>query len=256
MNGEPLRPLAGLNIAITRPREQAALLAREIEQAGGHALLFPLIDIGPASNQNALRATLQRLAGFDWAIFISPSAVNHGMVAMRQHATVPANLKFACVGQGSARKLHEFGITGVVAPQDGADSEALLALPELQAISGQHILIFRGNGGRELLGDTLKARGAHVEYAECYERRRPTLNGADLLDARPDVIILTSSEALENLWALSSKPDQARLTSIPLFVIHERIAAKARQMGWQEIFVTAAGDKELLAGLTDWAAKR
>src|SRR3989338_8880463 len=167
-------PLAGLKIAVTRPRDQAARLARRIEQAGGIPLLFPLLDIAPVQDQQALHKQISRLAQkeplaasfeerqFDLAIFISPNAVQYGMAAIRAAGELPQNLKIATVGQGSAKALRELGIANVIAPAERFDSEGLLALPELQDVAGWRVLIFRGDGGRELLGDTLKARGAAV----------------------------------------------------------------------------------------------
>jgi len=153
-------PLAGLKIAVTRPRDQAARLARHIEQAGGIPLLFPLLDIAPAQDQRVLREQISRLAEFDLAIFISPNAVQYGMAAIRAAGELPQKLKIATVGQGSAKALRELGIAEVIAPAERFDSEGLLALPELQHVAGWRVLILRGDGGRELLGDTLRARGA------------------------------------------------------------------------------------------------
>src|SRR5574340_743259 len=195
-------PLAGLRIAVTRPRDQAAPLARRIEQAGGIPLLFPLLDIESAADQAALREQVSRLAQFDLAIFISPNAVQYGMAAIRAAGELPKNLKIAAVGQGSAKALRELGIVGVIAPTERFDSEGLLALPELQAVAGRRVMIFRGDGGRELLGETLKARGAAVGYAACYRRSRPQQDIAALLDAAPDALTVTSSEALEYLWQM------------------------------------------------------
>src|SRR5574340_1209124 len=104
-------PLAGLRIAVTRPRDQAAPLARRIEQAGGIPLLFPLLDIESAADQAALREQVSRLAQFDLAIFISPNAVQYGMAAIRAAGELPKNLKIATVGQGSAKALRELGVT-------------------------------------------------------------------------------------------------------------------------------------------------
>lgn len=248
-----MRPLAGLNIAITRPRDQAGALAQAIEQQGGHALLFPLIDISPASDARAVQAIVQRLAEFDLAIFISPNAVRYGMAAIRAAGEVPRDLRFAAVGQGSAKILHEMGVAAVIVPRQGADSEALLALPELQEVRGWHIVIFRGNGGRELLGDALQARGAEIEYAECYQRGKPAWQGAELMAARPDALIVTSSEALENLLELVDTTARVRLQAVPLFVIHERIATTAHRLGWQRTIVSRADDEALLSSLRDWA---
>lgn len=248
--------LAGLNIAVTRPREQAAVLAQRIEQAGGKPVLFPLLEIDPTADPQRLHALIARLPEFDLAIFISPNAVRYGMEAIRATGDLPAQLKIATVGQGSARALRELGIRAVIAPQDGFDSEALLALPELQQVSSWRVVIFRGNGGRELLGDTLKARGAAVEYAECYRRRKPQQDGAALLAAMPDAITVTSSEALGFLWEMFDAQGRERLAAVPLFVPHARIAAAAQGLGWRNVIITAAGDDGLLSGLVAWAEDR
>ena len=178
------------------------------------------------------------------------------MEAIREAGSLPGQLKVASVGQGSARALREMGIADVIAPQDGADSEALLALPELKDVQGQRVVIFRGNGGRELLGDTLRARGAEVEYAECYRRSKPQQSGADLLAARPDAVTVTSSEAMSVLWEMLGEGARAELAGVPLFVTHARIAEAARSLGWKNVILSESGDDGLLSGLVAWAEKR
>ena len=246
----PQLPLANLSIVVTRPREQAADLAQRIERLGGRALLFPLLEIAPISDQAALQEQLVRLAQFDLLIFISPNAVRYGMAAM---PPLPDTVRIATVGQGSAHALRELGITSIIAPTGRYDSEALLALPELQKVSGWRVAILRGDGGRELLGETLKARGATVEYITCYRRSKPRFDAASLLAAAPDAITVTSSEALGHLWAILEEPARTRFTAMPLFVPHERIASLARQQGWRHVVVTASGDDGMMAALVAWA---
>ena len=260
-------PLSGLKIAVTRPRDQAARLARRIEQAGGIPLLFPLLDIAPVQDQQALHKQISRLAQkeplaasfeerqFDLAIFISPNAVQYGMAAIRAAGEIPASLKIATVGQGSAKALREMGITNVIAPVERFDSEGLLALPELQNVAGWRVLILRGDGGRELLGDTLRARGATVEYAACYRRSKPQQDAAMLLDAAPDALTVTSSEALGYLWQMLDDAQRDRVCAIPLFVPHKRIAELAQQQGWRQVRLTDAGDDGLLFALTAWGSE-
>lgn len=246
--------LAGLKIAVTRPRDQAAPLAQRIAQAGGTPLLFPLLDIAPVANDAPLREQLSRLAQFDLAIFISPNAVQYGFAAIRP-ADLPPQLRIATVGQGSAKALRELGITDILAPTERFDSEGLLTLPELQDVAGWNVLIFRGDGGRELLGDTLKARGATVEYAACYRRSKPQQDIAALLSADPDAISVTSSEALEHLRQMLENCGSEAWRDLPLFVPHPRIADLARQQGWGRVETTASGDDGLLSGLIAWAQK-
>jgi uroporphyrinogen-III synthase len=149
--------------------------------------------------------------------------------------------------------LHEQGIPFVIVPSERFDSEGLLAQPELQDAAGKHVMIFRGDGGRELLGDTLKARGADVEYVTCYLRSKPGFDAGALLAARPDAIIVTSSEALRHLWEMLNEQERASLVVVPLVVPHERIAEAARQQGWRHVVATGPGDDGLIAGLIAWA---
>jgi uroporphyrinogen-III synthase len=242
--------LAGLNIVVTRPREQAVELAQHIARLGGKPVLFPLLEIAPASDARALHELAQHPETFDMLIFISPNAVKYGMAGL---VDLPKTLRIAAVGQSSAQALRELGINRVIAPTERFDSEALLALPELQNVSGWRVAILRGDGGRELLGDTLKARGAQVDYITCYQRSKPHLDVGALIAAEPDAITVTSSEALAYLWQMLEEPGRTRLAAIPLFAPHARIAALARQQGWREVITTASGDDEMLAALIAWA---
>lgn len=249
-------PLAGLKIVVTRPRDQAAKLAGGIEQAGGVAVLFPLLEISAVGDGRALQEQVSRLAQFDLAIFISPNAVRFGMAAIRKQTALPDSLRIATVGQGSAKALRELGIASVIAPAERFDSEGLLALPELRDVAGRRVLIFRGDGGRELLGDTLKARGATVEYAACYQRSKPPQPASRLLEITPDAITVTSSEALGYLWEMLDGAARMSLRAVPLFVPHVRIAELAARQGWQRVLLAGLGDEGMLAALVDWAGRQ
>jgi uroporphyrinogen-III synthase len=249
-------PLAGLKIVVTRPRDQAVQLARSIAHAGGVPLLFPLLDITAVQDTRELHEQISRLGQFDLAIFISPNAVNYGVAAIRAVGNIPPKLKIATVGQGSAKALRELGIANVIAPTERFDSEGLLALPELQNVAGWKVIIFRGDGGRELLGDTLKARGATVEYATCYVRSKPQQDAQTWLDAKPDAITVTSSEALGYLWQMLDDKARAALRDTPIFLPHTRIAELAKQQGWQHVRLTDSGDDGLLSALKEWAEQK
>ncbi len=236
----------GQKILVTRPVDQAEFLAQAIKEAGGVPLLFPMLEIAPVEDENALHQQIARLGDFDLVIFISPNAVQHGMEAIRKVlGSMPAHVRVAAIGMSSAKALQELGAFEVIVPSGRQDSEGLL--DELKEAEGLRVMILRGDGGRELLGDTLRARGAHVEYATCYRRSKPSLAGLVNLD--PDALTVTSSEALLHMW--QNAP--VRFREMPLFVPHERIAQLARQQGWTEVHLTEAGDAGLLSGLLAWA---
>ena len=237
---------SGQKILVTRPIDQAAHLAKAIKEAGGVPLLFPLLQIEPAEDQKALHDQIARLVDFDLVVFISPNAVQYGMDAIRSRlGSMPQGIRVATVGMGSAKALHDQGIKDVLVPQERHDSEGLLE--ELHRVEGLRVLILRGDGGRELLGDELKERGAEVEYVACYRRSKAPLAGLEGL--HPDALTVTSSEALLHLW--QNAP--VRFHDIPLFVQHPRIAALARSQGWARVYLADAGDQGLLLGLFEWA---
>ena len=251
------KTLAGKVIVVTRPAHQAAHLAGLIRAEGGDPLLFPVIEIVGLDDTRPLLALIDRLDDFDWAVFASPNAVSRALNLVRARRALPARLRFAAVGRGSVRELNLCGVTAVIAPAR-FDSEALLELPQMQDVEGKRIAIFRGEGGRELLGDTLTARGASVEYAACYRRGRPRIDAAPLLQAwaRDELhaITVTSSEGLQNLFALVGAAGQLRLRKTPLFVPHPRIGETAGELGLAAVVVTAQGDDGIVQGLQQWFA--
>jgi uroporphyrinogen-III synthase len=248
-------PLAGLKVVVTRPRDQAGQMMQRIEQAGGVPLLFPLLEISATDDSAALNEQVARLGQFNLAIFVSPNAVRYGIAAIRAAGELPQKLQIATVGQGSAKALRETGISNIIAPTERFDSEGLLALPEMQQVSDWRVMIFRSDGGRELLGDTLRERGAKVEYASCYRRAKSQQDKGGLLAARPDAIIVTSSESMEHLGRMLDAGELDALRNTVLFVPHARIAGLARDLGWPQVHVTAPGDDGLFSALVEWAGQ-
>ena len=248
-------PLAGAGIVITRPARQAAGLAREIAALGGQPLVFPAIVILPPSNPSALRAVQWDLAHYDIAIFVSANAAEYGV---GDPAAWPAGILTLAPGPGTASALAAVGVANVRTPKTTLDSEGLLALPELQAVTGKRVAIFRGDSGRELLRSALEARGARVTQVECYRRARPEGGAVGLLDAwrerRIDAVTLTSSEGLDNLWAILDNEGRGYLATTPTFVPHPRIAAHAHRFGLREMIVTPPADSGLIASLLEYFA--
>jgi len=251
--------LAGRGVVVTRPREQAARLADLIKAALGRPIVFPALEILDPIDSRTLRTLIDSLDRFDVAIFVSPTAVSRGMEMIRARRELPTGLRFAAVGKGSARELRRLGVSEVLAPQDGADSEALLALPELQQVSGRKLVIFRGAGGRELLADTLVRRGATVDYAECYRRIRPSGDPQMLLRAWSNgdihAVTVTSREALSNLFDMVGTLGRHWLRKTPLFVPHERIAQAGRVLGVSDVVVTESGDEAMVAAIVRYFAR-
>lgn len=254
------RGLAGRRVVVTRPAGQAAQLAALIRAAGGEPVLFPALAILDLADARPLATIIDRLDIFDLAVFISANAVDKGLALVRSRRTWPLGLRVATVGRGSEAALRRHGFEAVIVPAQGFDSEALLDLPELKQLEGKRVVIFRGEGGRELLAATLAARSATVEYIECYRRGRPEADIAPLMaqweQRQIDAVSVTSSEALTNLGEMLGETGRRYLQVTPLFVPHERIAAAARGLGAETVVLTTGpGDAGLVAGLSAFFAK-
>jgi uroporphyrinogen-III synthase len=251
----PDLPLRDCGIAITRPADQAETLAELVRDAGGTPILFPLLAIAPLNDYAAFDAIVDRLDDFDWAFFISSNAVQHGIQRVLSRRQLPPRLRYAAVGPATAAQLQQFGVADVLIPADRFDSESLLNLAEMHDVAGKRCVVFRGVGGRELLADTLRQRGAQVEFAECYRRINPNPDARELTrmwqNGRLQAIVVTSSEALRNLLEIAGdKADWLRAT--PVFVNHARIAEYAREQGLQAITARTPGDAGMLEALADW----
>ena len=248
--------LHGAGIVITRPARQAAGLASEIAALGGKPLVFPAIVILPPADASALREAQRRLADYDIAVFVSGNAVEYGV---GDAAAWPAHLPALAPGTGTAAALVAVGIHNVRIPATTMDSEGLLTLPELANVAGKRIVVFRGETGRELLKSALEARGASVTQVECYRRARPEGGASGLIEAwrekRIDAVTLTSSEGLDNLWAILDAEGQRYLAATPAFVPHPRIAERAKALGLRETILTPPADAGLLAALLEYFAR-
>jgi uroporphyrinogen-III synthase len=251
-------PLSGRSIAVTRPEQQAQRLCAAIEAAGGEAVRHPLIEIGAPVDLRGLQQVLARAARYDWAIFSSPTAVERGLAALAAVAPVPpARWRVAAIGEGTVRALARHGVTGVLAPTERYDSEALLECPGLGDLRGQAVLVFRGQEGRDALERGLRQRGAAVEFAACYTRRRPEGTAAILAqrarEGRLDAVVVTSSEAAGHLAAMLEGIEAVALRALPVFAPHPRIVAALREVGFANARLTAGGDDGVVEALVAWA---
>ena len=245
--------LAGRVILVTRPAGQGEHLADLVRAAGGVPCLFPMLAIEPIAPSAEAAALLRHTDTVDLALFVSVNAVSHGLPLILAAGAWPPGLRAAAVGPSTAAALRTHGVTQVLAPPAGADSESLLALAAMQQVRGQRVLVFRGVGGRELLADTLRARGAEVEYVECYRRVPPAADPeplrARLRRGELDAVTAASSEALVNLLDVAGAELAPLLLALPLFVTHGNIGQAAQQLGFRRVQITPISDEGLLQGM-------
>ncbi|HET7370394.1 MAG TPA: uroporphyrinogen-III synthase [Gammaproteobacteria bacterium] len=246
--------LSGLSVVITRPAGTGAALAAELEARGAAILHFPAIVIEPLPLDAAAADAVAHPDRFDLVICVSPSAA--AQLFATCSAPWPATLPAAGVGPGTAAALRRHGIENIIEPAEGAGAEALLAVPALADLHGKRILIAAGIGGRNLLNNTLRARGAEVATVRLY-RRVPPQDGQALFDwlgRYPDAILLvTSIAALDHLTALAADGDRERLLNAQLVVPSPRVVKKAAISGYRRVVQAAdASDTALIEALEHW----
>lgn len=248
--------LHGLRVLVTRPEAAGQRLTAALIAAGAEARQVPLLQTVPIEPSRATLNAVQNLDGYGIVIVTSLPAVAHGLRLLGEWwPQWPVGLQWWAVGASTAAALRAAGLPAQ--SPDWESSEGLLARPELQQVAGQKVLILCGEGGRELIAEGLRARGAQVDRAEVYRRELPPATpaalAATLADWRPQMVVLTSAEALAH-WQMLAGSDVAAL---PLLVVSERIAALARAGGAAEVIVAAgARDAAVLAALNGWWQSR
>ena len=236
--------LTGLHVLNTRPVEQGEALDAALRAAGAQVSRLPLIAIEPLSPASADERLLLDLDRYDGVFFVSANVARLGLNAVGGcWPQWPHRLPVYAVGQGTASVLEQDGLT--VTLPERADSEGLIALPALQAVSGQRFLLFRGQGGRELLRETLQARGASVTVIELYRRDLPVAAASQwqaLSASDVSVVILTSPDALRH-WQQVAGDEAGRLHWV---VVSPRMHEMAVQAGARVMQAPGADTQSLL----------
>jgi len=247
----------GWRLLLTRPAEESQALARTLAEEGIFSSSLPLLDIQPLPVSEENRSIIYNLAAYCAVIVVSKPAARLGLELVDEVWPQPPMQEWFAVGAATAQILDDYGLR-VFYPEQGDDSEALVALPQLQAaISGYDpkVLIMRGEDGREWLAEHLREQGVAVDYLPLYRRSLPQYP-AFVLPQRVDAerlngLVVSSGQGFEHLRELAGDawPQLARL---PLFVPSPRVAELAREAGAQSVVdCRGASAAALLAALRE-----
>lgn len=256
-------PLQQCRVLLTRPAGQVEHLAQAIAAQGGHTLSLPLLSIEPVQERDDIERVKSRILALDTcdiAIFISTNAAHLGLEWIENYwPQLPVGLEAYAVGPGTAAVLRQHPWP-VHCADTGVTSEDLLALPGLQQVQGWRIALFRGKGGRELLAETLRERGAQVDYIELYTRQVPPHTRAEVLqtmqDQRINCVVLTSLQIFESFLSLLKGPDPALdlpqdkaanpllglQQTLTLIVPSARVEQNARRAGFAHVLNAGGAD--------------
>ena len=244
------------SIMITRPAHQAKGLTQGIQSQGGDVFLFPTLDIQPSEPSPQNDKLIAHINQFNMIIFISPNAVEHGINKITATSNLSESVLLATIGQGSAKALEaKLGKPADIVPKKNFNSEGLLLTNEMQNVEGKHILIIRGNGGREHLKQELEKRGAVVEYLTAYQRIKPQQKSDKLEQYLQNnliaAIVITSAESLKNLLEMSPGKVTKQLLHVPLLLINQRLVSIANEIGFNSKLIVAdeASDESIIHSL-------
>ncbi len=229
--------MAKARLLVTRFAPHASRLARRLSEQGVFALAQPLLAV--KRSPEFANASCLFTKTYDYIIAVSRNAVDYTDQALAGRPW-PAS-RYLAVGKGTQEALQQACTQQVITPAGQFNSEGLLALPCLAHLQGKRVLILRGVGGRELLAETLTARGAMVDYYQPYQRiavdlcaqvlvrqwQQQGINGA----------IISSIELLDRLLAIVPASELGWLKKITLYVPSQRIAEQAALSGCADVKV-------------------
>ena len=230
--------LGGVSVLVTRPEAQGRALCEAIRAQGGTAVPAPMIEIERLPIDAAMGRTLNHIAQFERVIFVSRNAVEFGLLALDEGGMTLTEQSLYAIGAGTASALSQHGHEDVSLPASDYSSTGLLALETLQAkaVDGTRVLIFRGQGGREELANTLIERGASVSYCEVYARRpaSATISAALIQCGLNEVqfAIVTSREILKHLARKLSSEGLHQLFDMTLIVVGASSAKAVPKLGF------------------------
>lgn len=238
--------LAGWRVWVTRPQPEGDALAARLQALGASVLQAPQVRIEPLPVRAADDALIAQLDCIDIVVVTSRNAVRHGLPRLAARwPRWPLRPVWLAVGRGTAGALSAFGIEAVV--PDDERSEGLLALPALAHPEGRRVLLLTGEGGRGLIPEALRARGAAIGRLDVYRRiEDPAATGVPATESpcsetSPRAVLVTSAGAMHNLLARS--PGLAGDGTWWLVPV-ERIAQAARDAGVRSIRVCGGADDD------------
>ncbi|MGO1191652.1 uroporphyrinogen-III synthase [Vibrio casei] len=236
-----------MSVLVTRPGKDGEALCTMLQKHNIASLHHPLIQLEQGSGYTELP---QDMETSDIIIAVSQHAVHWANHALQYyHADFPQQATYFAIGEKTAHSLTKLTQKEVIFPLI-SDSEHLLDLPALKSVKNKRILILRGNGGRELIYQTLSQRGARVHYNEIYQRNPisitdPTL-WAHWQDAKVTQLVVTSGEQLEYLIQQIPKQYLRWLKQLTLYIPSQRIGQQAEKFGFLHIINTGSAANPIL----------
>ena len=193
------RPLFGLEVVVTRTRDQASQLSSALRAHGAAPVEVPVIEVAdPSDGGAALRDATTRASTFDWIVLTSPNGAERFVAGLRDARDLGA-ARVAVIGPGTAAVLARHHLVADLVPPEYVAESLLDALPAPAPGGTGRLLLARAAVARDVLPDGLRGRGWDVEVVEAYRTVpvRPTDEQRAVV-ASADAVTFTSSSTVTN----------------------------------------------------------
>ena len=248
-------------LLITRPAADSAVLAELLAEQHIYSSSLPLLEIQALPETPAQRSLMFNLDQYCAVIVVSKPAATLGLQRLDQYWPQPlAEQHWFSVGAGTGRILADYGLS-VSWPEQGDDSEALLALPQfIDSLKtyNPRVLIMRADVGRNFLAEQLMQRGVQVDFLPLYRRSLPVYPSGTLVariqQQQLNGLVVSSEQGLRHLIELAGDA-WPQLASLALFVPSPRVAQIAQELGAEHVIdCRGASNSALLKALAAHAA--
>jgi uroporphyrinogen III methyltransferase/synthase len=207
------RPLFGKRIVVTRSREQASELVRQLAELGADVLEIPTIRIAPPKSLAPMREAVASLGEYDWLVFTSPNGVDaffREYFAKHKDLRELGPLKIAVIGAATAQKIAALHLEVDLIPGEFTGEALLAAFKKSADCENLRFLLPRADLADERLARGLEDLGGIVDDLDAYQTLPDTedRNGhrARLLAEGADIVTFTSSSTVVNFCKLVDVP--------------------------------------------------
>ena len=190
-----------MKVLITRPRAQSESFADALRTAGFEPIFFPVIEIRPIENNEALVQALDKLDCYEWVVFTSVNGVE---VVFNYLPSLPLGEgrrgegpRIAAIGPKTAEALQRHGVIPDFVP---GEFVAETILPGLGDLRDKWVLLPRAEIARKALPEAIAKAGGIAHEIAVYQTLpvQPDAHALAALKSGVDWITFTSPSTVQS----------------------------------------------------------
>ena len=202
------KPLLGKTIVVTRARQQASDLVKQLAELGAECIECPTIKIVPSDNKTPMIDAIERIVDYDWLVFTSVNGVLsffEQLFDMEKDVRILGHLKLCTIGPVTAQQLMAYGLKTDILPKTYR-AESVVEAFRQESIKGKRVLLPRAKEARKVLPESLREMGAIVDEVTAYQTIAVSDHQKDVIErirqAEIDMVTFTSSSTVTNFCDL------------------------------------------------------